>query len=72
MPDRTGTYDANFGQHLIDHGAPPPTPPDNSHVTQPQNWDEISMMLEQPRLPLISTGLYDVQYRAFRMAKDDA
>ena len=29
-------------------------------------------MLEQPRLSLTSTVSYDVQYRAFRKAKDDA
>lgn len=66
MAARIGTCAVGFGKHLIDHGVYP----NNGNVTQPQNWDEISSMVEQPRLPLIPPGFYAVQSRAFQEAEE--
>lgn len=39
------TYNAMFGQHPTDHGVYP----NNLHVIQSQNWDEILGVVERPR-----------------------
>lgn len=61
MSTLEGTYDAMFEQNLIAHWVYYL----GGHVTQPQNWDEILGMLEQPRL------FISHQYGESRQAKTE-
>lgn len=58
------TYNAIFGQHLIDNQIYP----NDGYITKPQNWNEILGVMEQPRVSPVLPGSDDVGFQAFEQA----
>jgi len=66
----TGVYDRDFQQHLIDNGVYPDVYeyPDESVPTEPNNLQDLTRMLAQPRPSLSPSRFADREFREFRRA----
>jgi hypothetical protein len=67
---RSSAYDADFEQHLVDHGIYPEgyEYPDDGKTPKPSNLEEIRQRLAQPR-PSLSPSLFlDSAFRDFKLA----
>jgi hypothetical protein len=67
---RSGAYDPNFQQILVDNGVFPYgyEYPDGQRPRLPGNWDEINRRLAQPRPSLSLSTFPDKKYEAFKQA----
>ncbi len=63
-----GSYDRNFGLHLTEYEIHE----DDSHLTKPNNWNELRSMLVRPRQIIPSSESYDGQYQAFLQANRES
>ncbi|KPM36133.1 hypothetical protein AK830_g10438 [Neonectria ditissima] len=70
----TGPYDRAFQQHLIDNQIYPDEyeHPDGRIPPQPDNLDEISQALRQPRASLSPSRFSDSEFKSFRKADTHA
>ena len=66
----TGVYDRDFQQHLIDNGIYPDAYeyPDGSVSAEPNNLEDLTRMLAQPRPSLSPSRFADREFKEFRRA----
>lgn len=71
---KTGPYDRNFQQHLIDHNVFPAgyRHPDGWIPQLPSNWVEINERLRRPRRSLSPLNFTDNDFHEFQAADFDA
>lgn len=71
---RSGPYDRDFQQHLIDHGIFPDLYrfPDGHMASKPGNWDDILARLAQPRSSLSPSKFTEEDFEEFRRLDADA
>jgi hypothetical protein len=66
----TGVYDRNFQQHIVDYNVYPDAYeyPDGSVPAEPNNLEDLKLILAQPRPSLTPSQFSDGEFRKFKRA----